>query len=75
MFDALQALVLILTMLALVPALAHALERPGKARLSEAQYRAVQPIYYPGFTVAGIFEPTAATTAMGWKIPATVNPG
>ena len=30
--------------------LAHALELPGKLRLSKEDYLAVQPIYYPGFT-------------------------
>ena len=34
-------------------ALAHVLELPGKLRLSEEQYRVVQPIYYPGFTIGG----------------------
>ena len=34
--------------------LAHALEFPGKARLTEPTYRAVQAIYYPGFTVGGL---------------------
>lgn len=34
-------------------ALAHALERPGKTRLSRSEYAVVQRIYYPGFTVAG----------------------
>ncbi len=40
--------------------LAHALEWPGKMRLTREQYLAVQPIYYPGFTYAGICEP------VGW---------
>lgn len=40
--------------------LAHALEYPGKLRLNRAQYLAVQPIYYPGFTVAGAAEPLFA---------------
>lgn len=35
-------------------ALAHALEFPGKARLDESTYRAVQAIYYPGFTIGGL---------------------
>lgn len=65
MLDALQCLALIVGTIALVPALAHALERPGKARLSEQEYRAVQPIYYPGFTVAGFFEPVAVLAAAG----------
>lgn len=34
-------------------ALAHALEWPGKMRLDREQYLAVQPIYYPGFTIGG----------------------
>jgi hypothetical protein len=38
--------------------LAHALELPGKMRLSREQYLAVQPIYYPGFTFGGMAEPT-----------------
>lgn len=33
--------------------LAHALEFPGKRRLDEPTYRAVQAIYYPGFTIGG----------------------
>jgi hypothetical protein len=34
--------------------LAHALEFPGKRRLDERTYRAVQAIYYPGFTIGGV---------------------
>lgn len=34
--------------------LAHALEFPGKLRLDEPTYRAVQAIYYPGFTIGGL---------------------
>lgn len=37
-------------------ALAHALELPGKLRLTKEQYLAVQTIYYPSFTLAGIAE-------------------
>jgi hypothetical protein len=37
--------------------LAHALELPGKMRLDKETYYAVQPIYYPGFTIGGISEP------------------
>jgi hypothetical protein len=57
MLGVLQAIALILVGVALVPALAHVLELPGKKRLSEDAYFAVQTIYYPGFTVAGIAEP------------------
>jgi hypothetical protein len=30
------------------------LEFPGKQRLDEPTYRAVQAIYYPGFTIGGL---------------------
>jgi hypothetical protein len=66
MVDVVRSLSLILVVLALVPALAHALELPGKLRLSKEAYFAVQPIYYPGFTIAGVCEPVAivATTVL-----------
>jgi len=53
MVSILEVLSLCLVALALTPALAHALERPGKMRLGKETYLAVQPIYYPGFTWAG----------------------
>jgi len=59
MLDVLQVLTVILVVLAMVPALAHALELPGKLRLTKDAYVAVQPIYYPGFTIAGMAEPVA----------------
>jgi hypothetical protein len=43
------------------------LELPGKLRLSEEQYRLVQPIYYPGFTIGGFvgeFGGIVATAAL-----------
>ncbi|MGI0489969.1 anthrone oxygenase family protein [Pantanalinema rosaneae CENA516] len=43
----------ILIAVAMAMALAHALELPGKMRLSKETYFAMQPIYYPGFTVGG----------------------
>lgn len=52
-FTTLQVLTVILAMVALALALAHALELPGKMRLSRDAYFAVQPIYYPGFTIGG----------------------
>ena len=64
MFDVLQVLSLILVVLAMVPALAHALELPGKLRLTKEAYFAVQPIYYPGFTIAGIAEPVAIVSTL-----------
>jgi hypothetical protein len=45
--------------MAMVPALAHGLELPGKLRLTKDAYFAIQPIYYPGFTIVGIAEPLA----------------
>ncbi len=59
MFDVLQVLTLTLVVLAMTPAVAHALELPGKMRLTKDVYFAVQSIYYPGFTIAGIGEPVA----------------
>jgi hypothetical protein len=52
-FATLQVLTTILIMVALALALAHSLELPGKMRLSRDAYFAVQPIYYPGFTIGG----------------------
>lgn len=54
MFDAFQVLTLLLVAIAMTTALAHALEFPGKLRLGRDAYVAVQPIYYPGFTLAGL---------------------
>jgi hypothetical protein len=57
MLGVMQVVALILVGVALVPALAHALELPGKKRLTQDAYLAVQTIYYPGFTIAGVAEP------------------
>ncbi|APO73958.1 hypothetical protein AM571_CH01121 [Rhizobium etli 8C-3] len=57
MFQALEILTVLVVAVAMALALAHALELPGKMRLSKEQYLAVQPIYYPGFTFGGIAEP------------------
>ena len=53
MLFALQIVAVILISLALALAFAHALELPGKMRLSKETYLATQPIYYPGFTIGG----------------------
>jgi hypothetical protein len=53
MLQFLEVFSILLLALAMAPALAHALEFPGKSRLNRDEYLAVQPIYYPGFTVAG----------------------
>src|SRR5437879_6941212 len=59
MMIALKILALVLVAITAALSLAHALELPGKMRLGREQYLAVQPIYYPGFTYAGICEPAA----------------
>jgi hypothetical protein len=61
---ALHVLAILLVAVALAPALAHALEFPGKLRLAEREYLVVQPIYYPGFTFAGIAEPVAVLVVL-----------
>jgi hypothetical protein len=53
MFAILQILTVVIVGLAMALAVAHALEMPGKMRLSKDAYLTVQPIYYPGFTVGG----------------------
>jgi hypothetical protein len=40
--------------------LAHALEYPGKMRLTKEPYLEVQTIYYPGFTIGGAAEPLSS---------------
>ena len=52
----LQVVAVTFVSIAMALALAHALELPGKMRLSEETYRAVQQIYYPGFTFGGVGE-------------------
>lgn len=54
MSEFLSGLCLLLTAIAMGLSLAHALELPGKHRLDDATYRAVQGIYYPGFTIGGL---------------------
>jgi hypothetical protein len=57
MLMALQVVTLLFVAIAMALTLAHALELPGKMRLSKDEYLTVQPIYYPGFTVGGAAEP------------------
>lgn len=52
LLTALAALVCVATAFGL--SLAHALELPGKLRLDRDDYRTVQAIYYPGFTIGGM---------------------
>jgi hypothetical protein len=53
MFLLLQVVTVLLASVAMALALSHALEFPGKLRLDKATYVAMQPIYYPGFTIGG----------------------
>src|SRR2546430_11962713 len=53
MLQTVEIVSILLVALAMTPALAHLLEFPGKSRLTREAYLAVQPIYYPGFTIAG----------------------
>jgi hypothetical protein len=59
MVAGLQVLTVVAVAIAMALALAHALELPGKLRLSKEHYLAVQAIYYPGFTFGGFAEPIA----------------
>jgi hypothetical protein len=56
MLHVLQVVTLMLVAVTMALALAHALEYPGKMRLSKQEYLATQAIYYPGFTLGGIAE-------------------
>ena len=75
MFQALEVFTVICVAVAMALALAHALELPGKMRLSKEQYLATQPIYYPGFTIGGIAEPIGLLmliVLLGWMPPGSV---
>lgn len=56
MYIALEIITVMLAAVTMSLALAHALEPPGKMRLTKEEYLAVQAIYYPGFTLGGIAE-------------------
>lgn len=62
--DIMQIVTVALVALAMIPAVAHALELPGKMRLGKDNYFAVQRIYYPGFTFAGISEPVSSLSTI-----------
>jgi hypothetical protein len=59
MLNTLLDLTLVVVALTMAPALAHALELPGKMRLTKDVYFEVQRIYYPGFTIAGFGGPAS----------------
>lgn len=85
MLLALEIVTVFFASIAMSMALAHALEYPGKLRLDERTYLAVQTIYYPGFTIGGIGEPLALIAilifvlairndrvAFGWALSALI---
>jgi hypothetical protein len=57
MMRTLEVVTVIVVSIAMALGVAHALELPGKLRLSKEQYLSVQRIYYPGFTYGGVAEP------------------
>jgi hypothetical protein len=65
MFVALEVVTVLVVAIAMALALAHALELPGKLRLTKTEYLAVQPIYYPGFAFGGIAEPLGLLLTLG----------
>lgn len=62
MMQVLQIVSLLLVAIAMSFALAHAAELPGKMRLDQTAYAAIQTIYHPGFTIGGASEPLAIIT-------------
>ena len=68
MYIALQVLTIMLAAITMALSLAHALEYPGKLRLNREQYLAVQPIYYPGFTIGGFAEVAVIVAALALLI-------
>lgn len=54
MLEVLQIVTAMAVSVAMALSLAHALEFPGKRRLTKDAYYSVQPIYYPGFTIGGL---------------------
>src|SRR5262249_59796352 len=63
MFHAALFVAIVLSAVGMGLSLAHALELPGKRRLSRDAYFAVQTIYYPGFTIAAPLAEPFATVA------------
>jgi hypothetical protein len=53
----LRIVTVLVVVLATIPAVSHALELPGKMRLTRDEYVTMQRVYYPGYTMAGIAEP------------------
>jgi hypothetical protein len=68
MFVAFKVCTVLVVAVAFALPLAHALEWPGKMRLSRRQYLDMQPIYYPGFTIGGVAEPIGAVMVLALLI-------
>lgn len=71
MIQAVEIVAVLLVAIAMAFALAHVAELPGKLRLDEASYRAVQRIYYPGFTIGGAIGEVGGTLALVVLVVAT----
>jgi hypothetical protein len=65
MYQILQVASILLVAIGMGLSLAHALEYPGKLRLTKQSYAAVQTVYYPGFTIGGLFGEVGAIIATG----------
>jgi hypothetical protein len=63
----------LIVVMASIPAVAHALELPGKMRLSKDEYAMMQRVYYPGFTFAGLAEPAGIVMTLILLIRAPEN--
>src|SRR5947209_4090504 len=59
-----QVVTVFLAAIAMSLAVAHALELPGKLRLSKENYIVTQTIYYPGFTIGGVSEGMSIVAAL-----------
>ena len=65
MLELIKIVTVIMVAITMSLPLAHALEWPGKLRLSREHYLAVQAIYYPGFTYGGFAEPLSLLLVLG----------
>lgn len=74
MLELVEILAVTLVGLSACMGLAHALELPGKLRLTEEEYRVVQPIYYPGFTIGGLIGEFGGTLVTAALVAITPKP-
>ena len=64
MFQLFEIVTVLIVSIVMAMSLAHVLEYPGKLRLNRDAYFAVQTIYYPGFSIAGICEPLSIAVVL-----------